>query len=104
MADSVKPAKKKSIFWDKDGVDGGKSSVDVVIDWMTTEANYNRWRGSDHNNGNTKEALLKESVAALKSVGIEHRSPAQIREKIGNIEEKYHVAEVFFVSNGYRDL
>eukprot|EP00644_Phytophthora_capsici_P003063 jgi/Phyca11/102717/e_gw1.7.653.1 len=100
MEGPAKRSKKKIIFWDKDGFDGGLPSVEVLLNWMTKEGNYDKWRGSDRNNGNTKEFLLKEIVAALKTVGIEHRSPAQIREKISNIEEKYRLAQDFLSQTG----
>ncbi|KAE8966578.1 hypothetical protein PR003_g29430 [Phytophthora rubi] len=57
---TTRAGKKAPIFWDSDGVDGGKSSLRVVLDWMTNPANYDKWRGSDRHNGNTKEALLKQ--------------------------------------------
>eukprot|EP00644_Phytophthora_capsici_P017220 jgi/Phyca11/59458/gw1.48.305.1 len=60
MEGPAKRSKKKIIFWDKDGFDGGLPSVEVLLNWMTTEGNYDKWRGSDRNNGNTKEFLLKE--------------------------------------------
>ncbi|EEY69718.1 uncharacterized protein PITG_06197 [Phytophthora infestans T30-4] len=57
--------KRKPTFWDRDGVNDGKSSLQVVLDWLSTETNYNKWRGSDRNSGSTKEALLKEIAAEL---------------------------------------
>ncbi|KAG7391386.1 hypothetical protein PHYPSEUDO_004921 [Phytophthora pseudosyringae] len=69
--------KKKPIFWDRDSVNEGKSSLHVVLDWLSTETNYNKWRGSDRNNGNTKDPpppQLKEIVAKLKAEGIMHRT------------------------------
>ncbi|KAE8968875.1 hypothetical protein PR001_g27662 [Phytophthora rubi] len=66
---SGKRAKKKPVFWDRDGVNEGKSSLQVVLDWLSTETNYNEWRGSDRNSGNTEEALLKEIVAELRATG-----------------------------------
>ncbi|KAE8969496.1 hypothetical protein PR003_g25921 [Phytophthora rubi] len=66
---SGKRAKKKPVFWDRDGVNEGKSSLQVVLDWLSTETNYNEWQGSDRNSGNTEEALLKEIVAELRATG-----------------------------------
>ncbi|KAG7390746.1 hypothetical protein PHYPSEUDO_006865 [Phytophthora pseudosyringae] len=74
--------KRKPIFWDRDGVNDGKSSLQVVLVWLATETNYNKWRGSDRNNGNTKEALLKEIVAELRAVGIAHRATGDVRAGI----------------------
>ncbi|KAG1706284.1 hypothetical protein DVH05_001432 [Phytophthora capsici] len=78
----TRSGKKAPIFWDSDGVDGGKSSLRVVLEWMTNPANYNKWRGSDRTSGKMKEALLAEIVAQLKAVGIEHRDSPGVREKI----------------------
>ncbi|KAI9610237.1 hypothetical protein KEM48_002598 [Puccinia striiformis f. sp. tritici PST-130] len=37
--------KKKSILWDRDGVNGGSSSIELVIQWLITGNNYKQWRG-----------------------------------------------------------
>ncbi|KAG7381908.1 hypothetical protein PHYPSEUDO_005490 [Phytophthora pseudosyringae] len=92
--------KRKPIFWDRDGVNDGKSSLQVVLDWLSTETNYNKWRGSDRNNGNTKEALLKEIVAELRAVGFAHRATGDVREKINTIEKQFREAVDFQAQTG----
>ncbi|KAE8895300.1 hypothetical protein PF005_g29004 [Phytophthora fragariae] len=92
--------KKKPIFWDRDAVKEGKSSLQVVLDWLSTEMNYNKWRGSDRINENTKEALLKAIVSELKAVGIVHRTTGDIREKISAIERQFREAVDFQVQTG----
>ncbi|KAE9281908.1 hypothetical protein PF008_g27768 [Phytophthora fragariae] len=92
--------KKKPIFWDRDAVKEGKSSLQVVFDWLSTEMNYNKWRGSDRINENTKEALLKAIVSELKAVGIVHRTTGDIREKISAIERQFREAVDFQVQTG----
>ncbi|KAG7386144.1 hypothetical protein PHYPSEUDO_000576 [Phytophthora pseudosyringae] len=92
--------KKKPIFWDRDSVNEGKSSLQVVLDWLSTETNYNKWRGSDRNNGNTKEALLKEIVAELKAEVITHSTTGEVREKINTIEKQFREAVDFQAQTG----
>ncbi|KAF1789517.1 hypothetical protein GQ600_25410 [Phytophthora cactorum] len=59
-----------------------KSSLRVVLDWMTNPSNYN---------GKTKEALLNQIVQQLLSVGIEHRDRAGVLEKINTLEKQFRV-------------
>ncbi|KAE8888948.1 hypothetical protein PF003_g26923 [Phytophthora fragariae] len=87
-------------FPDRDAVKEGKSSLQVVFDWLSTEMNYNKWRGSDRNNGSTKESLLKEIVSELKAVGIEHRTTGDVREKISAIERQFREAVDFQAQTG----
>eukprot|EP00644_Phytophthora_capsici_P000492 jgi/Phyca11/100404/e_gw1.4.1211.1 len=96
----TRSGKKAPIFWDSDGVDGGKSSLRVVLEWMTNPANYNKWRGSDRTSGKTKEALLPEIVAQLKAVCIEHRDSPGVREKINSLEKQWRQAEDFRLATG----
>lgn len=50
--------------WDTDGKDGSfeRSSEAILIDWLRTPGNYDRWRGNDY--GQTKVAI-QQSVADL---------------------------------------
>ncbi|KAL0086087.1 hypothetical protein F4703DRAFT_1928533 [Phycomyces blakesleeanus] len=51
--------RRDSKLWNKDGVNGGLSSIIILVLWLSEEANYRRWKGS--NAGWTmKEALLHE--------------------------------------------
>jgi hypothetical protein len=46
-------------IWDKDGTDGKKSSICILIDWLTTEGNLSDYFGGldkhDKTNANQKE-------------------------------------------------
>ncbi|OWZ21183.1 hypothetical protein PHMEG_0004300 [Phytophthora megakarya] len=61
----TRSGKKPPIFWASDGVNWGKSSLRVVLEWMTNPANFDKWPGSDHTSGKTKETLLTEIVGRL---------------------------------------
>ncbi|POM78164.1 Hypothetical protein PHPALM_4338 [Phytophthora palmivora] len=73
---------------------------DVVLEWMTNPANYDKWRGSDRTSGKTKEALLTEIVDRLEAVGIKHRDSSGVREKINTLEKQFHEAEDFRLGTG----
>ncbi|KAG7380858.1 hypothetical protein PHYPSEUDO_006719 [Phytophthora pseudosyringae] len=91
--------KKKPIFWDRYSVNEGKSSLQVVLDWLSTETNYNKWRGSDRNNGNTKEALLKEILPELKAEGSCIAQLATLVKK-NTIEKQFREAVDFQAQTG----
>jgi len=53
---------RRNNSWSKDGVNGGLSSLTILITWLSEERNYNRYRGGDGQNGQTKEAVCMEIV------------------------------------------
>ncbi|KNE97677.1 hypothetical protein PSTG_09081 [Puccinia striiformis f. sp. tritici PST-78] len=63
--------KKKSILWDRDGVNGGSSSIELVIQWLITGNNYKRWRG-DTEEGKSKAQFLSEINQIMIKKGILH--------------------------------
>ncbi|KAL3672725.1 hypothetical protein V7S43_002018 [Phytophthora oleae] len=89
-AETEKNSAKHSLLWDMDGVDGAKSSINVLLDWLAEGTNYNRWREADRS---SRGPLVQEIMGAMISVNIQHRSPAQIWEKIAELENRYRVAE-----------
>ncbi|KAE9009633.1 hypothetical protein PR002_g15563 [Phytophthora rubi] len=97
---TIRTGKKKPILWDSGGVNNGKSSLLIVLDWITNPANNGKWRGSDHNNGKTKETLLTKIVAKLVAAGIKHRDCAGVREKIDLLENQYREAENILAGTG----
>ena len=45
-------------FWHNDGPNDQVNSLQILLDWMTTESNYTKWKGSDNNSGITKKPWL----------------------------------------------
>ncbi|KAG9404427.1 hypothetical protein AC1031_004634 [Aphanomyces cochlioides] len=87
--------RRTRVAWDADGVatNGlpGKSSIDLLLDWLCHLPNYHRWKG-DTQHGVTKEALCTEINSILKANGIMHRSNQDIRTKIDDLERSYRTA------------
>ncbi|KAA1122118.1 hypothetical protein PGTUg99_028641 [Puccinia graminis f. sp. tritici] len=93
------PKKKKApVAWEKDG-EGGNSSIIILLDWLATEGNYQRWRG-DTKNGSTKAALANEILADMAEVGITHRDNKGIQTKIQELQQAYSKASYFLRNTG----
>jgi hypothetical protein len=71
-APQIKSNKKKAIPWDRDGVNGGSSSVEIVLEWLTTGSNHQQWRG-DLEEGKNKKSLCSEILELMKENGLHHR-------------------------------
>ncbi|POW18702.1 hypothetical protein PSHT_05465 [Puccinia striiformis] len=53
--------KKKSILWDRDGVNGGSSSIELVIQWLITGDNYEQWESSIE----SPKVCIRQKIADL---------------------------------------
>ncbi|KAH9473698.1 hypothetical protein MJO29_000761 [Puccinia striiformis f. sp. tritici] len=94
-----KTKKKKSILWDRDGVNGGPSSIEIILRWITTGKNYTKWRG-DKEEGKSKVRLLTEINKLMNKCGIFHREAKGIRQKIGELQKSYNKARDFLKNTG----
>ncbi|RHY73816.1 hypothetical protein DYB30_013219 [Aphanomyces astaci] len=90
----------KRILWTKDVVGDGKSSIDVVIAWMSVETNYLSWKGGGKHGGATKASLALEVFARLSTQGIHHRTTKDVVQKIGDIERAYRSACDWLANTG----
>ncbi|PLW47942.1 hypothetical protein PCASD_04908 [Puccinia coronata f. sp. avenae] len=68
----TKQDKKKPISWERDGVNGGDSSSTIVLNWISSDNNYERWRG-DTEHRKTKKSLASEVLEILKENRITQR-------------------------------
>ncbi|KAL7747508.1 hypothetical protein RI367_007100 [Sorochytrium milnesiophthora] len=83
------PAKRVVRHWTKDAVTPGNSSMDVLLEWMTSADNYSRWRGGAAQKGVRKEQICSEIVALMREKG---RDNDDVRHKIGDLERAYRKA------------
>jgi len=95
---AAKKVRKTHIRWDNDGVNEGPSSLDVLLDWLTSGTNYARWRGDG--DGVTKEVLCSEIQAKLNDVHIFHRQNMDIRSKITDLQTSYNRARDWMENTG----
>ncbi|KAI7880677.1 hypothetical protein K492DRAFT_225874 [Lichtheimia hyalospora FSU 10163] len=109
-------AKKTYKSWLKDGVNGGPSSMDVLVDWLANTSNYAKWRGGsasissidDENNSNSteqrtpKKILLEEIIENMRQVGIYHRHPKDVASKISTLQSNYRSAREWHEIEGTR--
>jgi hypothetical protein len=59
----------RDICWDTDGVNGGPSSITILLQWLATNNNYIRWCSTD-----LKRPLCEEILLEMNRHGIHHRS------------------------------
>lgn len=76
-----KNKKRKKIPWEDDG------SMDVLLDWLTTEGNYAEYCGANGNKGKTKTQHHKELCILIKKLKPESdRSEKDVENKITSLE------------------
>ncbi|KAG3154152.1 hypothetical protein PI126_g9774 [Phytophthora idaei] len=87
--------------WQNDGPDDSVSSLSVLLDWLTTEVNYNKWRGGDKQSGETKVVLAAQISTLIHEKGITHfRKPKDIITKISQLEQSFRDAVAFLNNTG----
>ncbi|KAI7947773.1 hypothetical protein MJO28_009681 [Puccinia striiformis f. sp. tritici] len=78
--------KKKSIPWDRDGINDGPSSIQIVLSWISADDNYERVRqkiGELQSSYNTARDFLKntgEGILAEDEVNGVHTVEAKLLE------------------------
>lgn len=86
--------KKPYKSWLKDGVNGGPSSMQIVVQWLS--ANYaTKWR-DDSDNRMPKKLLLQEILDQMQQAGIHHRLPKDVASKISTLQSNYRVAREWY--------
>ncbi|GMF39125.1 unnamed protein product [Phytophthora fragariaefolia] len=61
------PTGKKRVMWHNDGPSDDLSSLSVLIDWISYGDNYDRYRGGEVQNGETKVALAEQMSRLIPS-------------------------------------
>lgn len=90
----VKSTKIKNKLWEKDGLQGGRSSIQILLDWLCIKNNYARWCGQGPSH-QSKEYLAREIHQQLVKGGITTRSPKNIRSKMEYLETRFRKAYVW---------
>ncbi|KAI7884403.1 hypothetical protein K492DRAFT_174008 [Lichtheimia hyalospora FSU 10163] len=89
-----KNVKKPYKSWLKDGVNGGPSSMQIVVQWLS--ANYaTKWR-DDSDNRLPKKMLLQEILDQMQQAGIHHRLAKDVASKISTLQSNYRTAREWY--------
>ncbi|KAE8965687.1 hypothetical protein PR001_g28651, partial [Phytophthora rubi] len=95
------PTGKKRVMWHNDGLSDDVSSLSVLIDWITDGDNYDRYRGGEEQNGETKVALAEQVSRLISFKGIKTmRSAKDITSKISSLESSYRAAVDWLAATG----
>ncbi|CAI5733204.1 unnamed protein product [Peronospora destructor] len=90
--------RRKLAPWDSDRVSAGSaSSLDVLIAWLTTPGNAERWHQEK------PVAMCREIIALLKKNDISHREVSDVRTKIWMLEKKFVSAAAYLSMKGQTD-
>jgi hypothetical protein len=94
------PRLKVSRFWNNDGTTPFVNSMSVLMDWITTEGNYSRWRGGDKQSGATKKTLPSLIAEKIQEEAGTERTGKDVQNKIVSIESQYRCAADWLANTG----
>lgn len=82
------------------GPNDSTNSESILLDWLTTEGNYNKYRGNHL--GKTKQTVWAQQISdKIKSAGISiERNPKTIINKISSIEDAFKKAHEWVSNTG----
>ncbi|KAA1120854.1 hypothetical protein PGTUg99_026482 [Puccinia graminis f. sp. tritici] len=88
------PARR--IGWNRDGVAGGPSSIQLLLLWITAGANYTQWFATPFHRQDRENACT-EIQQFMRTQGNIHRDPRDINRKIQQLRLSYKSAHDFVV-------
>ncbi|KAG7392904.1 hypothetical protein PHYBOEH_006223 [Phytophthora boehmeriae] len=86
--------------WDADSVDGGLSSIDVLLHWLLTPGSLRRWLEREE----PAIELAKEVHAALLEQSIKHRTPSGIARRINQLLAQFREADGWLKRRGVNSI
>ena len=93
--------KKKRKCWHNDGAGDGPTSVSFLIDWLSQEVNYSRWRGGDSHSGEMKRTMATSIIQGMKDASITtERTVKDVLSRIASIEQKFRNAADWLAGTG----
>jgi len=82
-----------SVGWYKAGPTPEVTSVSIMVNWLTTNNDYNCWHVGDKHNGSTKSVLANQLVQLMQENGIIYpRSGKAIHIRINHLEQRFRAA------------
>ena len=94
---SVESQIPKRVPWSSDSLVDEVSSMSVLIEWLTTANNYNRWHGGDKHNGSTKSVLANQLSQLMAEKGIVTKGLGRI---INQLEQQFRAARYWLNQTG----
>lgn len=88
--------------WDLDYTHG-KTSMGVLLEWLTDEGNYSRWKTVMRHGDVTYRELCAEVDSLLHAQGITYRSNGSIQKKIWGLEKSMTQAKKVLSDSGLPD-
>ena len=81
------PTKKRKVPWEEDG------TMEILLDWLTTEGNYAEYCGGTGNKGKSKTQHHKElSLLIKEKVPESQRTEKDVENKITGLERQFRIA------------
>ncbi|KAA1111137.1 hypothetical protein PGT21_036868 [Puccinia graminis f. sp. tritici] len=102
MANTLTPAitldepARRRIGWNRDGIAGSLSSIQLLLLWITAGANYTQWMATPFHRQEREDACT-EIQQFMRTQGNIDRDPRDINRKIQQLRQSYKAAHDFVV-------